>query len=79
MRIHIDLDEALVSQVDEISGRRGRSRFIREATVNALNQKRRADLILSAAGAAGRATHDWDEDTAGWVRAQRRADAKRVG
>lgn len=31
MRLHISLDDELASQIDELAGPRGRSRYIREA------------------------------------------------
>jgi hypothetical protein len=44
MRMHINLDDELVRQIDEVAGARGRSRFIREAVESKLN----ADARLAA-------------------------------
>ena len=79
MRVHLELDEALVAQIDQRSGTRNRSRFIREAISAALDESARWDLILSARGAIPDAGHEWDENPAAWVSGQRRADADRVG
>jgi hypothetical protein len=36
-------------------------------------------MILSAIASIPDTGHEWDEDPAAWVRAQRRADPRRVG
>jgi metal-responsive CopG/Arc/MetJ family transcriptional regulator len=79
MRMHIDIDEELVARIDASAGQRGRSRFIREAVVTALDQRARAELIRSSRGAIQNQGHEWDQDPAGWVRDQRRSDRRRVG
>jgi len=79
MRVHIDLDDELVADVDAVAGQRGRSRFIREAVATALDQRKRAALIRSARGTVIEHGHDWDADPARWVRRQRRDDRRRVG
>ncbi|MDQ3962755.1 MAG: ribbon-helix-helix domain-containing protein [Actinomycetota bacterium] len=78
MRIHIELDDELVTEIDNHSGHRGRTGFIRAAIRRALEERRRGELIRSAAGAIGGA-HEWDEDPAAWVREQRRTEEHRVG
>lgn len=78
MRVHISLDDRLIQELDRRVGARGRSRFIATAVEQALDDESRWELIESALGTVGEG-HDWDEDPAGWVRGQRRADVRRTG
>jgi predicted transcriptional regulator len=77
--MHIELDDALVQELDAVTGPRGRSAFVRQAIERALEQERRWRALDAAAGALAGAGHEWDGDTAGWVRDQRRGDARRAG
>jgi predicted transcriptional regulator len=79
MRLHIQLDDDLVAELDARAGRRRRSPFIAELIRRALDDERRWDEIESALGALDDSGHEWDEDPAGWVRAQRHADVRRAG
>ena len=79
MRVHIELDDALVGEIDQRAGSRNRSEYIRRAIAAALRESARWEMIESAAGAIPASGHDWDEDPAAWVRSQRRDDARRVG
>jgi metal-responsive CopG/Arc/MetJ family transcriptional regulator len=79
MRVHIDMDEALIKRIDAVAGERGRSNFVRDAVVAALDQQQRARMILSARGGISAKGHDWDADAAAWVRTQRRGDQRRLG
>lgn len=79
MRIHINLDDELVTELDEHVGKRKRSAFIAGLIGEALEERRRWAQIRSAIGSIEDTGHDWDEDPAAWVRAQRRADPRRVG
>jgi metal-responsive CopG/Arc/MetJ family transcriptional regulator len=79
MRVHIELDDSLVQEIDQRAGSRNRSEYIRRAIAAALHESRRWDMIQSAAGAISASGHDWDDDPAEWVRSQRRGDARRVG
>jgi Arc/MetJ-type ribon-helix-helix transcriptional regulator len=79
MRVHINLDDRLVTEIDRRVGRRKRSGFIAATVRRALEDERRWDDILAALGKLADGGHDWDEDPAGWVRAQRRGDRRRVG
>lgn len=79
MRMHIELADPLVAMIDQISGPRGRSAFVRLAVERALENERRWRLIESAAGTIDSAGHEWDADPAAWVRSQRRADPERLG
>ena len=79
VRLHIYLDDDLVDELDSRVGRRGRSAFITATIRRALDDQRRWDEIEAALGAIEDQEHDWDDDSAAWVRAQRRADARRTG
>jgi len=79
MRLHISLDDDLVRALDDRVGRRRRSAFIASAVIRALDDERRWRDIEASLGALADAEHEWDADPAGWVRAQRRADDRRVG
>jgi Arc/MetJ family transcription regulator len=77
--MHIELDDALVAQIDKLSGPRGRSAFVRSAIERAIRQELRWTDIEGAAGAIADQGHEWDTDPGGWVREQRRADVRRTG
>ena len=78
MRLHIVLDDDLVSELDRRAGPRQRSLFIAELIRRGLDDERRWDEIESALGQLADTGHDWDDDVAGWVRAQR-GDDRRAG
>jgi metal-responsive CopG/Arc/MetJ family transcriptional regulator len=79
MRLHITLDEDVVAELDRRAGRRRRSAFIQGAVVRALDDERRWELIESALGAIAAEGHEWDADSAAWVRGQRFQDEQRIG
>jgi metal-responsive CopG/Arc/MetJ family transcriptional regulator len=79
MRLHISLDDDLVEQLDERVGRRRRSAFIADTVRRALDDARRREDVEAGLGALAGAEHEWDADPAGWVRAQRFSDSRRVG
>ena len=79
MRMHIEIEDALVARVDEVAGPRGRSAFVRSAIELAVRQANRWSHLEAAAGSIADEGHDWDSDPAGWVREQRRADSRRAG
>jgi metal-responsive CopG/Arc/MetJ family transcriptional regulator len=79
MRVHIELDDALLEEIDQRAGSRNRSEYIRRAIAAALRDSARWEMIESAAAAIPASGHDWDEDPAAWVRSQRRDDARRIG
>ncbi len=79
MRLHIHVEDELITRVDAIAGRRGRSAFIRKAVRAAVEYRNRWDLIKKAAGSIPDRGHEWDEDPAEWVRRGRREDPRRVG
>lgn len=76
--MHITIRDDLITELDRRVGPRGRSPFITRAIEQALEDAERWDLIESSLGTVG-GGHEWEEDPAGWVRSQRRADARRVG
>lgn len=80
MRMHIELADDVVREVDRLAGPRERSAFVRNAVMRALEDARRHEALRAAAGSlADAGTHEWDADTAEWVRAGRRADGRRTG
>jgi metal-responsive CopG/Arc/MetJ family transcriptional regulator len=79
MRVHIEMDSELIERIDELTGERGRSQFVRDAVVSALERHDRIALIESARGAISPTGHEWDTNPAAWVRAQRRTDPRRTG
>lgn len=79
MRMHIELDDDLVAKVDDLTGPRGRSAFMRTAIATAVRQQERRSRLEAAAGVLSDSDHDWDHDPAEWVRSQRRGDARRAG
>lgn len=79
MRLHISIDDELVAELDRRVGIRQRSAFIAEALQRALEDRRRWDDITSALGSIPDEGHEWDDDPAAWVQAQRRTSAQRSG
>jgi hypothetical protein len=79
MRLHISLDEDLITELDRRAGRGRRSAFIAQTVERALEDERRWDEIEAALGGIEDHGHEWDPDPATWVRSERRADPRRVG
>lgn len=79
MRMHIELEDALVAQLDELTGPRGRSSFVRSAIERAIREELRWADLEAAAGSVDDSGHAWDLDPAGWVRQQRHLDSRRAG
>ena len=79
MRLHITLDDDLVTALDRRVGARQRSAYIAAALRRALGDAHRWELVESAIGAIGDRGHPWDRDPGRWVRAQRRTSPRRVG
>jgi len=52
MRLHINLEEGLVREIDEVAGKRGRSAFIRDAVAQEVDRRRRAAALERAFGSA---------------------------
>ncbi len=79
MRVHIFLDDELLSALDALVGPRGRSSFIAEAVRARVEQELRWRRMRSAIGSISDEGHPWDEDVAKWVHDSRREDPRRVG
>jgi predicted transcriptional regulator len=79
MRLHISLSDDLVAELDRRVGRRRRSAFIGQTIRQALDDERRWEDIEAALEAIPDTGHEWDDDPAAWVRAERAGDARRVG
>lgn len=79
MRLHITLKDDLVRELDRRVGRRRRSAFIAATVRRALDDERRWDDIESALGSLEDSGHEWDQDPALWVHAQRHDDSGRIG
>lgn len=79
MRLHIQLDDELIDELDRRAGARRRSAFITELIRRALDDERRWDEVETAIGALSDTGHEWDDDPAVWVRDQRAGDARRAG
>ena len=79
MRVHIDIEKPLIDRIDEVAGERGRSQFVRQAVIAALDNQDRQRLLRSARASIAPTGHEWDSDPAQWVRRQRRGDVRRIG
>ena len=79
MRLHIVLDDDLVEEIDRRAGPRRRSALIAELVRRGLENERRWDDIEAALGGLPDTGHEWDDDSAAWVRRQRHADPRRDG
>lgn len=79
MRLHISLDDDLVSELDRYVGRGNRSAFIAATVERALKEARRWAEIEASLGGLGDSGHEWDADPAAWVEAGRHGDERRVG
>jgi predicted transcriptional regulator len=79
MRVHINLDDALVDELDRFAGRGQRSAFIARSVQRTLAEERRWREIEETLGALVDRDHEWGDDPAAWVRRGRREDAQRVG
>lgn len=79
MRLHIEVDDTLIAEIDKLAGPRQRSQFVRDALQGAVEQRRRWEHIRRARGVIADSGHEWDDDPAGWVRAQRFSDSRFVG
>ncbi|MDE0265245.1 MAG: hypothetical protein OXJ37_22790 [Bryobacterales bacterium] len=79
MRLHIELDNAIIGEIDVIAGPHRRSAFVREAVLAAIERHRRTKDLRAAAGVLRDSEHEWDDDPAAWVSRQRSGDPRRVG
>ncbi len=79
MRMHIEIDDVIVAEMDAVAGPRRRSAFVRDAVLAAVERQRRAIRLRAAAGILRDSQHAWDDDPAAWVSRQRSGDPRRVG
>lgn len=75
-RTHVVMDDKVLEQIDEIAGRRGRSRFLEEAAKEKLARLRLLVTLRDTAGAIGSDHPHWRDprSAAEWVRATRRTE-----
>lgn len=77
-RTHVVMSDEVLAAVDEVAGKRGRSRFLEEAAKEKLEQLALAESLEATAGIArGRSYAHWrDRRAAGdWVRKTRRTES----
>ena len=79
MRIHIQLNDEIVSEIDAVAGPRHGSAFVREAVLGAFDRHRRTRLLRQTAGILGNSEHEWDDDPATRARRQSVGGPRRVG
>jgi metal-responsive CopG/Arc/MetJ family transcriptional regulator len=81
MRAHIILDNAIVKDIDNLVGKRKRSRFIAEAVCAKLRHLKLLTAVKETAGMLSDEDHpEWktSEDVANWVRESRKRDGRRL-
>jgi hypothetical protein len=81
VRTHVVIPRDLVASVDEVAGKRARSRFIADAVAEKLARVRRQTVLRDAAGAlADRDIPGWESSAAAsdWVRQSRARDDERL-
>ena len=77
-RAHVVMSEDLLEAIDEIVGKRGRSRFLEEAAREKLERLELAEALKATAGIASEADYPHWRDgrtSAEWVRRTRRGEA----
>lgn len=77
VRVHVYIDDELVSELDEKVGERGRSAYIEEAVRARMDRERRGDALLRGIGTIGDEGHPWDPDPAAYFTDSRRAETER--
>ncbi len=81
MRTHIVLSDDLVKQVDDLVGKRKRSRFVEEVIRERLRREALIEALKETAGSLSREDNpEWEtpEKVAAWVRKIRREDDRRL-
>lgn len=77
-RAHVVMSDDLLNAIDEVVGKRGRSRFLEEAAREKLERVELAEALRATAGILKEADYPhWRdaETTAEWVRRVRRGEA----
>ena len=78
MRTHVNLPEALVVQIDEMVGKRGRSRFLAEVAEREIVRLRQLRALEAASGAWKDEDHpELQRGAAQWVESVRAQDEAR--
>jgi predicted transcriptional regulator len=80
MRVHIVLPDDIVRAIDEMAGKRGRSRYIAEAVTSVAKRDRLLKVLRETAGTLDISRHpEWatDEGVAKWIRDLREAPSLR--
>ncbi|HVF03761.1 MAG TPA: hypothetical protein VNA20_02875 [Frankiaceae bacterium] len=77
MRMHIIVEDDVVERIDRLAGERGRSGWVVKVVRDALDLEERKAAILAGLGSIPDTGHEWDDDVAAWVRAQRQETAWR--
>ena len=77
-RTHVIMSDEVIAAIDEVVGKRGRSRFLEEAAREKLERLALAESIEASAGIArGSAYRHWRDrhSAADWVRGTRRTES----
>jgi len=77
-RTHVVMSDEVLKAIDEVVGKRGRSRFLEEAAAEKLERLALTEAIRATAGVAeGSGYSHWRdrEAAAAWVRKTRRAES----
>jgi metal-responsive CopG/Arc/MetJ family transcriptional regulator len=78
-RTHVVMSDEVLDAIDEVVGKRGRSRFLEEAAAEKLERLALAEALGSTAGVArGAAYRHWRDRgaAAAWVRTARRTESR---
>jgi len=78
-RAHVVMSDEVLEAIDDVVGKRGRSRFIEQAAKEKLERVALARSLEATAGALrGRGYRHWDDrtSTAAWVRKTRRTESR---
>jgi metal-responsive CopG/Arc/MetJ family transcriptional regulator len=81
MRTHIILSDELVEEIDNLVGKRKRSRFVEEAITEKLRRGAMLRALKETAGVLMAEEHpEWDtsEKVMKWVKESRQGDVKRL-
>lgn len=82
MRTHIILSDELVEEIDNLVGKRKRSRFVEEAITEKLRRGAMLNALKETAGVLMAEEYpEWDtsEKVMKWVKKSRQGDVKRLG
>ena len=78
-RTHVVVPEDLLKEIDELSGKRKRSRFVTEATKKEIRRLKFLKAIKETAGAWKDEDHpELEKGVDNWVRTLREEDEKRL-